>query len=175
MEISHVKSKIDFSGAIHRQETHQETDSDNQRNYLNSVVNYDERINWDKYFISICLLAAKRSSCDRLHVGCLIVQDKRIVSTGYNGFLKGAPHVSRIVNGHEQFTIHAEQNAICDAANRGVSLKDSTAYITHFPCLNCFKLLISSGVREIKYLLDYRNNNLCKEMACENNIRLLKL
>lgn len=153
----------------------EETDNEKQKKYLNTIVNSDERINWDKYFISICLLAAKRSSCHRLHVGCIIVQNKRIVSTGYNGFLKGSPHVSRVANGHEQFTIHAEQNAICDAANRGIPLKGSTAYITHFPCLNCFKLLISSGVIEVKYLLDYKNSQLCKEMACENNIRLIKL
>ena len=143
--------------------------------YLNSIINSDKRLNWDEYFTTITLLASKRSGCSRLHVGCTIVKNNRLIATGYNGFLKDAPHVSRVVNGHEQFTIHAEQNAICDAANRGVSLKDSTAYVTHFPCLNCFKLLISSGVKEVKYLLDYKNNGLCKEMACENNIRLIKL
>ena len=90
-------------------------------------------------------LASLRSNCERLHVGCVIVKDNRVISTGYNGFLKGAPHVSRVRQGHEQFTIHAEQNAICDAAYRGVSIKDSIIYITHYPCLHCFKMLIIRG------------------------------
>ena len=82
---------------------------------------------------------------------------------------------SKVVNGHEQFTIHAEQNALCDAADRGVSVSDGTAYITHFPCLNCFKLLIASGISKIKYFNDYKNSELVNAMAIENNIRLIKL
>lgn len=147
----------------------------NNKSILQTVIDTDERLHWDTYFSSITLLAAKRSSCSRLHVGCIIVKNNRIVTTGYNGFLKGCPHVSRVVDGHEQFTIHAEQNAICDAALRGVSLQNGTAYITHFPCLTCFKLLIAAGITEIKYINSYKNNNLVLEMAIENNIRLLKL
>jgi len=143
--------------------------------YLNSIINSDKRLNWDEYFTTITLLASKRSGCSRLHVGCTIVKNNRLIATGYNGFLKGCPHRSRVVNGHEQFTIHAEQNAICDAAQRGISIKGATAYITHFPCLNCFKLLIASGVAEIKYFSDYHNNQLVKDMAIENNIRLIQL
>tara|TARA_B110000971_G_scaffold74459_1_gene76398 strand:- start:1798 stop:2283 length:486 start_codon:yes stop_codon:yes gene_type:complete len=143
--------------------------------YLNNIINLNKRLDWDEYFTTITLLASKRSGCSRLHVGCTIVKNNRLIATGYNGFLKGCPHRSRVVNGHEQFTIHAEQNAICDAAQRGVSLKDSTAYITHFPCLNCFKLLIASGIKEIKYFTDYHNSPLVKDMAIENNIRLIQL
>jgi len=143
--------------------------------YLNNIINLNKRLDWDEYFTTITLLASKRSGCSRLHVGCTIVKNNRLIATGYNGFLKGCPHRSRVVNGHEQFTIHAEQNAICDAAQRGVSLKDSTAYITHFPCLNCFKLLIASGIKEIKYFSDYHNSPLVKDMAIENNIRLIQL
>ena len=143
--------------------------------YLNNILNLNKRLDWDEYFTTITLLASKRSGCSRLHVGCTIVKNNRLIATGYNGFLKGCPHRSRVVNGHEQFTIHAEQNAICDAAQRGVSLKDSTAYITHFPCLNCFKLLIASGIKEIKYFSDYHNSPLVKDMAIENNIRLIQL
>ncbi len=133
------------------------------------------RLSWDKYFMAIAVLAAKRSSCLRLHVGCVIVKDSRVLATGYNGFLKGAPHVSRVVNGHEQFTVHAEQNAICDAANRGVSLENSTAYVTHQPCINCLKLLIASGITEIKFLHEYKSGGLTTEMALENRIKLIKL
>ena len=124
-------------------------------------------------FMGTACLASTRSSCERLNVGCVIVKNNRVITTGYNGFLKGAPHVSVVKNGHEQFTIHAEQNAICDAANRGVSLDNTTAYITHYPCLNCF--LIASGIKEVKYLENYKNDELVTRMAMENSIKLIKL
>ena len=85
------------------------------------------------------LLMASRSACGRLHVGCVLVSGgehrNRIVAAGYNGFLPGTPHQSRLRDGHEQATVHAEQNAIADAARRGVSVAGSTAYISHFPCI----------------------------------------
>ena len=145
------------------------------REFIHKIIDNTDRVKWDTYFTSIAVLASKRSSCSRLNVGCIIVKNNRIVTTGYNGFLKGCPHISRVVNGHEQFTIHAEQNAICDAASRGVSLENGTAYITHFPCINCFKLLIAAGIKKIKYLNDYKNNNLVLEMAIENSISLTRL
>jgi dCMP deaminase len=135
----------------------------------------NQRPNWDNLFMGTACLASKRSTCNRLHVGCVIVNNNRVITTGYNGFLKGAPHQSVVRDGHEQFTIHAEQNAICDAAYRGVSLTDTTAYITHYPCLNCFKLLITSGVNEIRYLNDYKNDELVAKMAIENRIKLIQL
>ena len=141
----------------------------------NNIINNNNKLDWDTYFMAQALLASKRSSCERLHVGCVIVINNRIVTTGYNGFLKGSPHTSRVVNGHEQGTIHAEQNAICDAACRGVPLKDSIAFVTHMPCLICFKLLVASGVKEVKYLSDYKNDPLVKEIAVENCVRLIKL
>ena len=140
-----------------------------------NIIDKDYRLSWDNYLISLAVLATKRSSCKRLQVGCVIVKDKRVISTGYNGFLKGSPHISRVVNNHEQFTIHAEQNAICYAAKEGVSLKDSVAYVTHYPCINCFKLLIAAGIKEVKYLNNYKNDPLVVEMAIENSIRLLKI
>ena len=139
------------------------------------IINNNSRLDWDTYFMAQALLASKRSSCNRLHVGCIIVINNRIVTTGYNGFLKGAPHTSRVIDGHEQGTIHAEQNSICDAACRGTSLDGSTAFITHMPCLICFKLLIASGIKEIKYLSDYKNDPLVKEIAVENSVRLIQL
>lgn len=142
---------------------------------LYNKINNIDRLSWDNYFIFIALLASKRSSCSRLNVGCVIVKNSRIVATGYNGFLKGAPHISRIINGHEQFTVHAEQNAICDAASRGISLNNTIAYITHYPCLNCLKLLIASGISEIKYLNDYKNDPFTLEMINENNVKLIKM
>lgn len=143
---------------------------------LSNFINTDnKRLSWDSYFMSISVLAAKRSSCSRLHVGCVIVKNNRILTSGYNGFLRGAPHVSRVSNGHEQFTVHAEQNAICDAAFRGVPLENSIAYVTHCPCINCMKLLIAAGISEIKYLHDYKNDELATTMVLENRIKLIKL
>ena len=92
-----------------------------------------ERPSWDDYFKEITITTAKRSSCERLNVGCLIVKDKRIISAGYNGFLPGCPHKSIVRDNHEQATVHAEQNAISDYAKRGVYVI-KYAYITHYPC-----------------------------------------
>ena len=118
------------------------------------------RPSWDDYFKEIVQVTAKRSSCNRLHVGCILVKDNRIISQGYNGFLPGCPHESIVRNNHEQSTIHAEQNAITDCAKRGVSCNNSTAYITHYPCINCCKLLLASGIKSIKYINDYKNDEL---------------
>lgn len=132
---------------------------------------WEERPSWDVYFMATAILMATRSSCERLHVGCVIVsggeQKNRIIAAGYNGFLPGAPHLSRVRDGHEQATVHAEQNAVSDAARRGVSLAGSTVYITHFPCINCAKILAAAGIRSIKYRQDYRNDELARELLEE--------
>jgi len=126
---------------------------------INKIVNESNiRSSWDDYFMSASLLISSRSPCDRLHVGCVLVKDNRIISAGYNGFLPGHPHESVVRDNHEQMTVRAEQNTITDCASRGVSVKDSIAYITHYPCINCAKLLAASGVRQIKYLNDYKND-----------------
>lgn len=134
-----------------------------------------DRPNWNEYFMTVAYLISKRSSCDRLHVGCVIVDNLRIISTGYNGHIKGAPHTSKIINGHEQMTIHAEANAITDSASRGVKIGNTAAYITHYPCINCAKNLISSGVKEIYYSEDYKNDPLCKELYELANVKVTKL
>lgn len=116
------------------------------------------RPSWSEYFKDIVLCTAKRSSCNRLHVGCILVKDNRIISQGYNGFLSGHPHRSIVENDHEISTIHAEQNAIIDCAKRGVNCNNSIAYVTHFPCIHCTKMLVQAGVKEIYYINDYKNN-----------------
>ncbi|MFU8847402.1 MAG: deoxycytidylate deaminase [Opitutales bacterium] len=137
---------------------------------------WPDRPSWDVYFMATAMLMATRSSCERLHVGCVIVsggsQKNRIIAAGYNGFLPGAPHVSRVREGHEQATVHAEQNAVSDAARRGVSLEGATVYITHFPCINCAKILAAAGIRCIKYHHDYRNDELVKEILAESGINM---
>jgi dCMP deaminase len=140
---------------------------------------WTERPSWDAYFMATALLMASRSSCERLHVGCVIVsggaQKHRIVAAGYNGFLPGASHTSRMRDGHEQATVHAEQNAISDAARRGVSLEGATIYITHFPCINCAKILAAAGIRCIKFHHDYRNDDLVKDILAESGVELMQL
>lgn len=143
------------------------------------TMSWTQRPSWDAYFMATALLMASRSSCERLNVGCVIVsggsQKNRIVAAGYNGFLPGAPHTSRVREGHEQATVHAEQNAISDAARRGVSLEGATVYITHFPCINCAKILAAAGIRCIKYRRDYRNDDLVKDILLESGVDLLQL
>ena len=118
------------------------------------------RPSWDEYFKEIVQVTAKRSPCDRLQVGCLLVKDNRIVSQGYNGFLPGCEHQSIMRDGHEQATVHAEQNAISDCAKRGVSCEDCTTYITHYPCIICCRILLAAGIKKIKYINNYRNDEL---------------
>ena len=133
----------------------------------------EERISWNDYFMKAATLASVRSPCDRLKVGCVIVKNNRLISMGYNGFLAGTDHRSIVRWGHEQATIHAEINAITDAAKRGVSIDDSVAYITHYPCINCFKALASSGVKKIYYQVDYKNDPILEDLGY--GISLIKL
>lgn len=116
--------------------------------------------------MKICEVTSERSSCERLKVGCLLVKNNRIISQGYNGFLPNCPHESIVINNHEQATVHAEQNAISDCAKRGVSCEGATAYITHFPCIICTRILLASGITKIIYKKDYKNDPLV-EKFCE--------
>ena len=100
------------------------------------------------------------------------MKDNRIISQGYNGFLPGCPHDSIVRDGHEQATIHAEQNALCDCAKRGVSCDNSIAYITHYPCLICARLLLASGIKEIRYIDDYNNDALVTYFTNQKNINI---
>ena len=134
-----------------------------------------DRPTWDEYFKEIVQVTSKRSACERLQVGCLLVKDNRIISQGYNGFLPGCPHKSIVRNNHEQATVHAEQNALADCAKRGVSCNESTAYITHYPCIICCRLLLASGIKEIKYLEDYKNDELVKIFSDMMNVSLIKI
>ena len=134
-----------------------------------------QRPTWDDYFKKIVLATRERSACERLQVGCLLVKDNRIISQGYNGFLPGCPHISKVRNNHEQATVHAEQNALCDCAKRGVSCMDATAYVTHYPCIICCRLLLASGVKEIKYINDYKNDNLVSYFCDQAKVNVKKI
>ena len=133
------------------------------------------RPEWDEYFHDIVVLTATRSSCKKLNVGCLLVKNNRIVAQGYNGHLPGLPHDSILENDHEIATIHAEQNALVDCAKRGVSCDECIAYITHYPCVNCCKLLLASGITQIKYIEDYNNNPNVDVFAKYMNVNIKKI
>lgn len=137
------------------------------------------RKSWTSYFMEITEMVATRSTCDRAFVGCTLVnKDNRIVSTGYNGSVAGNPHCDEVGHvlrdGHCIATIHAEMNALLYCAKEGISVKGATAYITHFPCLNCTKALIQAGIAKIVYKHDYRIDDYALELFRKNNIEVLK-
>lgn len=133
------------------------------------------RPSWDEYFKQLVTITATRSSCERLNVGCILVNDNRIIAQGYNGYISGCEHSMIIRDGHNIATIHAEQNTIVDCAKRGVSCNNCTAYITHFPCYNCMKIIAASGIKEIKYIEDYKNDSLVNNLANKLNITIKKI
>jgi len=140
---------------------------------------FSHRPSWDEYFMATAKLIASRSNCERLNVGCVIVtggeRKNRLVAAGYNGFLPGTPHESRLRDGHEQATVHAEQNAIADAARRGSSVEACVAYVTHFPCINCAKILAAAGIAEIKFHEDYHNDPLVGPILADAGVKISKL
>tara|TARA_A100001015_G_scaffold1447_1_gene1958 strand:+ start:42 stop:461 length:420 start_codon:yes stop_codon:yes gene_type:complete len=139
------------------------------------MTSLHNRPSWNEYFKQLVTLTATRSSCERLHVGCIFVKDNRIIAQGYNGYIAGCEHKMVLKDNHNIGTIHAEQNAITDCAKRGVSSDQCTAYITHYPCYNCMKLLTSSGITKIKYINDYKNDELVDSLAKQVSITIEKI
>jgi dCMP deaminase len=140
------------------------------------------RKTWNQYFINLAELVSTRSTCNRKNVGCVIVKENNILATGYNGSLTKDEHCDEtnhlIVDNHCIRTIHAERNAIFQAAKNGVCLKDATAYVNVEPCWECFKSLVSSGIINIYYQSDYPNSNnvYIKEYLTKNqNITFKKI
>ena len=138
-----------------------------------------QRISWDEYFMAQSHLLSLRSTCSRLSVGATIVKDKRIVSGGYNGSIKGDEHCidvgCKVVEGHCVRTIHAEINAILQCSKFGVGTEGTTIYVTHFPCLNCTKSIIQAGIKEICYANDYRNNEYARELLEKSGVVVRKV
>lgn len=143
-----------------------------------------QRPSWDKYFMEIAKLVGTRSTCDRGRVGCVIVKNKRIISTGYAGSPTGLPHCDDI--GHEIHTVihpdgtqtqhcirttHAEQNAICQAARFGVALEGSTLYCKMTPCYACAKMIINAGIKRVVCEQDYHASARSKEIFAEAGVQ----
>lgn len=119
------------------------------------------RKSWDEYFLSIAREVAERSTCNRKQVGCVIVRDRAILSTGYGGSIRGQPHCTEVgceigPDGGCIRTIHAEVNAVAQAAKHGTCIEGATAYVTLSPCYNCFKMLVNAGITSIVFSEEYR-------------------
>ena len=146
----------------------------------------EKRPSWDQYFMRMALLVAERSTCLRRSVGAVIVKDKRILTTGYNGAPRGLKHCSEVGCLREKMSIpsgqrhelcrgvHAEQNAIIQAAIFGLSIENSTIYTTNCPCVLCTKMIINSGINRIVYVEDYFDD-LSKDLLEESGIDLQRL
>jgi dCMP deaminase len=122
------------------------------------------RVSWDEYFMNIAREVATRSTCSRKHVGSVIVRDKTILSTGYNGSVRGLPHCDdedhMMEDGHCVRTIHAEANAIIQAAKNGTSIEGAWIYVTASPCWPCFKMIANAGLRRIAFHEFYRDERI---------------
>ena len=136
------------------------------------------RVGWDEYFMRIACEVAGRSTCDRKHVGAVIVRDRNILSTGYNGSIAGLPHCDDVghllENDHCVATIHAEANAILQAAKNGVRIDGASIYTTASPCWNCFKLIVNAGMRRIWFGEFYRDERIF-DTAAQLGVELMDL
>ena len=146
----------------------------------------DRRPSWDEYFQEICQVVAKRSTCLRRQVGAILVRDKRILTTGYNGAPRGLRHCAELGGCYrEQMgvpsgqrhelcrALHAEQNAIIQAAVHGIQVTGSVLYVTTFPCSLCAKMLINAGVIRVIYRGDYPDE-LALEMFEEAGVEVVR-
>ena len=136
------------------------------------------RVSWKDYFMNIAREVATRSTCVRKHVGAVIVREKTILSTGYNGSIKGLPHCDEVgcemIDGHCVRTTHAEANAIVQAAKNGIQINQSEIYVTASPCYDCFKLIANAGINVIYYDEFYRDKRII-EKSKEIGIQLASL
>lgn len=137
-----------------------------------------QRASWDEYFMAIAREVATRSTCARKHVGAVIVRDKMILATGYNGSLRGLAHCDDddhlMEDGHCVRTVHAEANAIVQAARNGIRLEGAHIYVTASPCWGCFKLIGNSGLTRIVFGEFYRDERIF-EFSRQMQIELLHL
>ena len=122
------------------------------------------RVSWDEYFMNIAREVATRSTCSRKHVGAVIVRDRTILSTGYNGSVRGLPHCDDVGHmmeeGHCVRTLHAEANAIIQAAKNGTRIDSAAIYVTASPCWSCFKTIANAGLQKIVFGEFYRDQRI---------------
>ena len=137
-----------------------------------------KRPTWDEYFLKLAMLASERSTCPRMHCGCVLVKDRFVLATGYNGSIPGQPHCEDdgclIVDGHCVRTNHAEINALVQAAIHGVNISGSTAYITNMSCTTCAKALIAAGIKRVVVFSDF-HDTLATKFYTESGVEIVKL
>ena len=128
-----------------------------------------KRPEWDQYFLKLAMLASERATCPRMHCGCVLVKDKNVVATGYNGSIPGDDHCEDVgclvVDNHCIRTNHAEMNALMQAARRGHSVDGASAYVTNMPCTTCAKALIAAGIKRVVIFSDYHDTQATRFFA----------
>jgi dCMP deaminase len=138
----------------------------------------NKRPSWDQYFLKLAMLASERATCPRMHCGCVLVKDRFVLATGYNGSLPGQPHCEDdgclIVDNHCVRTNHAEINALVQATKHGVNIVGSTAYITNMSCTTCAKALIAAGIKRVVVFSDF-HDTLATEFYSETGVEIVKM
>jgi len=137
-----------------------------------------KRPEWDQYFLKLAMLASERATCPRMHCGCVLVKDKNVVATGYNGSIPGDEHCEDVgclvIDNHCVRTNHAEMNALTQAAKRGHPVDGATAYVTNMPCTTCAKALIASGIKRVVVFSNY-HDTLATEFFAKAQVRIDKI
>lgn len=138
----------------------------------------NKRPSWDEYFLKLAMLASERATCPRMHCGCVLVKDRFVLATGYNGSLPGQPHCEDvgclIVDNHCVRTNHAEMNALIQAARHGVNTTGATAYITNMSCTTCAKALIAAGIKRVVVFSDF-HDTLATQFYKDAGVEIVKL
>ncbi len=136
------------------------------------------RPNWDEYFLKLAMLVSERATCPRMHCGCVLVRNKNIISTGYNGSIPGDEHCEDIgcliVDNHCVRTVHAEMNALVQAAKYGHPVEGAAAYVTNMPCTTCAKSLVTAGIRRVVVFSDY-HSTLATEFFAKAKVQIDKI
>ena len=138
----------------------------------------EQRPSWDECFLKLAMLASERATCPRMHCGCVLVRDKNVIATGYNGSIPGDDHCEDVgcwvVDNHCIRTNHAEMNALMQAAKKGHPVDGSTVYVTNMPCTTCAKALIASGIKRVVVFSDF-HDTLAVQFLRKANITIDKL
>jgi len=137
-----------------------------------------QRPTWDQYFLKLAMLASERATCPRMHCGCILVKNRFVLATGYNGSKPGEVHCEDVgcllVNNHCVRTSHAEINAIAQATKHGIALVGATVYVTNMPCTNCANALVENGIRRVVIFSDYHDTS-AEKLFKQHNIELCRL
>lgn len=137
-----------------------------------------KRPGWDEYFLKLAMLASERATCPRMHCGCVLVKNKHVIATGYNGSIPGDDHCEDVgclvVDNHCLRTNHAEMNALTQAAKLGNAVDGATAYVTNMPCTTCAKALVAAGIKRVVIFSDY-HDTLATEFFAKGCVKIDKI